>query len=99
MSIYDPPLNDLLFVLKAMDDGPERQQAKLNCLIAIMENETANFSAGIYVPLLAGFAVAVGNTGIDPKSTLKQLHKHALEDLERQYREQGVTIAKGTRPN
>lgn len=99
MSRYDPALNDLLHVFGLMTDSPERQQAKLNCLIAIMENETANFSAGIYVTLLAGFAVAVGNTGIDPKTCLKQLHKHALEDLERQYLEQGITPSKGTRPN
>lgn len=79
--------------LKQIPDD-ERQQLKLDLLIAIMEGETANFAAGIFVPLLAGFAVAVGNTGLDPFKTLANLSHHTREETRRLLREQGISPAK-----
>lgn len=72
----------------------ERQQAKLDRLIAIMDGETANFSAGVYVSLLAGFAIAVGNTGIDPMSCITRLSSHTREEIRRLLKDQGISIGR-----
>lgn len=83
-------LTDEIERLNQLPDD-ERKQAKFDHLIAVMQGETANFSAGVYVSLLAGFAIAVGNTGLDPVSTLVQLSHHARQEVKRLLAEQGIT--------
>lgn len=82
--------------IKALNQLPDgaREQAKLDLIVLLMEGETANVSASIYVPLLAGFAIAVGNTGIDPMRCLLQISKHAREETRRLLKDQGISTAK-----
>lgn len=91
---YDPAISDLLCALAKLSDDTERAQAKLNCIISMMEGETANFSASIYVPLLAGFALAVANTGLDPIATLVKLSHHSRAEVRRQLKEAGIHLKK-----
>lgn len=79
--------------LNQFPDGA-RQQAKLDLILMLMEGETANASASIYVPLLAGFAIAVGNTGIEPLACLLNLSKAAREECRKLLKEQGISTTK-----
>lgn len=83
-------LQDEIDKLKQIPDDA-RAQAKLDLMILLMEGETANFAASIYVPFLAGFAIAVGNTGIDPMATIAQLSHHTRLEIRRQLKGQGIS--------
>jgi hypothetical protein len=69
-----------------------RQQAKLDLLVSIMEGETANFAAGVYVTLLKAFALAVmSSTGGDPFATIAQLSHHTRMEIRKELNDQGIT--------
>lgn len=74
-----------------------RKQAKFDHLVAIMQGETANFSAGVYISLLSSFALAVMQTGLDPIGTMQKLSQHTQKEIRRLLKEGGITSGGGPR--
>lgn len=80
--------------LNLIKDDELRKQAKFDHIISVMQGETANFSAGVYVSAIAGFAIACSNIGLDPISTIVQIGKHARDECRKLLAEQGVQTVK-----
>lgn len=70
----------------------ERKQAKLDCIIEMMQGEGGNFSAGVYISVLSGFAVACAGIGLDPQQVLRQLVAHAQKETIRLLADQGISL-------
>lgn len=68
-----------------------RKQAKFDHIVALMQGETGNFSAGVYVSVLASFAIATMNTGFDPLNVLVNLRVYAAKEVKRLLAEQGIS--------
>jgi len=71
-----------------------RKQAKFDHIVALMQGETGNFSAGVYISVLAAFSIAMINHGFDPSEVLKDLRKHASGEIARLLSEQGISAKK-----
>ena len=68
-----------------------RKQAKFDHIVALMQGETGNFSAGVYVSVLSAFALATMQTGLDPIQVNRQLKHHAESEIRRLLKEGGIT--------
>lgn len=86
--------------LSEMPDD-QRLQIKYETLTAIMEGESANASANIWVTLMADFAIACSNFGFDPKTVLLNIGRDARKMVEGKLKEQGLTMSApdGGKPN
>jgi hypothetical protein len=80
--------------LTAIPDDELRKQAKFDHIIAVMQNEGGNFSAGIYISLLSAFAVAMSSQGYDPMGVLLNISKAAREDTRALLRNEGISTTK-----
>jgi hypothetical protein len=78
-----------------------RAQRKYEHLTEIMQGEGGNFSANVWITLLADFAIACGNIGVEPKMVLLNISREARALADRKMKEQGMTTSapKGVRSN
>jgi hypothetical protein len=82
-------LEDELTRLASLPDAV-RKQAKFDHIVALMQGEGANFSAGIYISVMSAFAIACINIGLDPIAVLRDLKIHSVKETKRILREQGI---------
>jgi hypothetical protein len=80
--------------LAAITDDEIRKQAKFDHIIAVMQGEGGNFSAGIYISLLSAFAVAMSGQGYDPMGVLLNINKAARDDTRALLRNEGISTSK-----
>ena len=78
--------------LAAITDDATRKQAKFDHVIAVMQGEGGNFSAGIYISLLAAFAVAMSSQGYDPLGVLLNISKAARDETRKLLKEEGISL-------
>lgn len=72
----------------------ERKQAKFDHIIAVMQGEGGNFSAGIYISVLAAFATALVTQGFDPQSVILNISKATRDEIKKLLKDQGLSTAK-----
>lgn len=68
-----------------------RKQAKFDHIVELMQGETGNFSAGVYVSLMASFFLAVMQTGLDPIKALHDFRKHTEGEIRKELTKAGIT--------
>jgi hypothetical protein len=77
--------------LAAITDDEIRKQAKFDYIIALMQKEGGNFSAGIYISLLSAFAVAMSSQGYDPMGVLVNISKAARDETRALLKLEGIS--------
>jgi hypothetical protein len=77
--------------LAAITDDEIRKQAKFDHIIALMQKEGGNFSAGIYISLLSAFAVAMSSQGYDPMGVLVNINKAARDETRALLKQEGIS--------
>lgn len=90
----------IVTILKAFDDDA-RLQKKYETLTAIMNGESANHGASVWVTLMADFCIACSNFGFDPKKVMVQISHDARKLIDQKLKEQGLTTKAptGGQPN